>query len=414
EAVRGLVEARGLTLTTRIAPALPPIWLDATRVRQVLINLFNNAVRFTVQGGVTVSLTQHGDELRFAVSDTGPGIAPADLARIFDEFYQVDGGSNRRQEGAGLGLAISRKFVALHGGRLWADSVLGQGSTFTFALPLRPTPDLPAASPQSPGWAGVAADVTAAGRDEERVLLVVTNSTPAVGLLSRHFPRARVLATGDLAQAHTLARQLTPQVLLIDSRWLALDAQQLTEIGQEWGLSQASLITCPLPGEASLRRRLAVDAYLIKPIVRQNLWDVVRSFGDSVEQLLIVDDNRDFVRLLRQMLANPLRPLRVESAYSGVEALARLRLSPPDLILLDLGLPDLSGAQVVETLRAHPVWRSIPVVVVTAQDELDGLEVLPGAFTVTKAGGLLPGDLVHWLEAITHGPPPPAPSPRPA
>jgi two-component system KDP operon response regulator KdpE len=119
-----------------------------------------------------------------------------------------------------------------------------------------------------------------------------------------------------------------------------------------------------------------------------------------VEQILIVDYNRDFVRLLRQMLINPLRPYRIESAYSGEEALAKVRLSPPDLLLLDLGLPDLNGVHVVEMLRSHPMWHTIPIVVVSAQDELDGLEVLQGGITITKAGGMLPGDLVRWLGAV--------------
>jgi CheY-like chemotaxis protein len=101
------------------------------------------------------------------------------------------------------------------------------------------------------------------------------------------------------------------------------------------------------------------------------------------------------------MLVNPLRPYRIESAYSGEEVLAKLRLSPPDLLLLDLGLPDLNGVHLVGMLRAHPVWRSIPIIVVSAQDELDDLEVLQGAMTVTKAGGLLPGDLIRWLGAVT-------------
>jgi CheY-like chemotaxis protein len=100
------------------------------------------------------------------------------------------------------------------------------------------------------------------------------------------------------------------------------------------------------------------------------------------------------------MLANPLRPYHIESVYSGEEALAQIRLSPPDLILLDLGLPDLNGMQLVAILRAHPVWHSIPIVIVSAQDELDGLEVLHGALTITKAGGLLPGDLIRWLGAL--------------
>lgn len=397
ETVRSLVESRGLTLTTQIGADLPTVWLDATRVRQVLINLLNNAARFTPQGGVNVSVCALDTALHFAVSDTGIGIPPADLVRIFDEFYQVDGGSNRRQEGAGLGLAISRKFVGLHGGRMWAESVEGQGSTVFFSLPLTPPAEMVARTSTS-----LTAEVNEAqvGRDAERVLLAVTHSNSAVGLLSRYLPHYRVLAASELTQAQTLARQVVPQALILDSNCVALGAEELAEVGRAWGLLQVPVIGCPLPGEDPLRRQLAVDGYLIKPVVRQNLWDVVRSFGESVEQILIVDDNRDFVRLLRQMLTNPLRPYRIESAYSGEEALAKLRLSPPDLVLLDLGLPDINGVQLVGILRAHPVWRSIPIVVVSAQDELDGLEVLQGALTVTKAGGLLPGDVLQWLGAV--------------
>jgi CheY-like chemotaxis protein len=243
-------------------------------------------------------------------------------------------------------------------------------------------------------------DTVSVGRDVERVLLVVTDSNSAVGLLSRYLPQYRVLAASELAQAQTLARQVLPQALVVDSSCVALDATQLAEMGRAWGLLHTPVIGCPLPGEEPLRRRLAVDGYLIKPVARQNLWDTVRSFGESVEQILIVDDNRDFVRLLRQMLVNPLRPYRIECAYSGEEALAKVRLSPPDLLLLDLGLPDLHGVHLVEMLRAHPVWRSIPIIIVSAQDELDDLEVLQGTMAVTKAGGLLPGDLIRWLGAV--------------
>ena len=401
ETVRSLVESRGLTLATNIADDLPQIWLDATRIRQVLINLLNNAARFTRKGSVTVTVQPTGEDLLFAVSDTGIGIAPADLARIFDEFYQVDGGTNRQQGGAGLGLAISRKFVGLHGGRMWAESMVGQGTTIFFTLPVARTAEI------LPRAEILDREVAAApgGRDTEHVLLVVTTSNSAVRLLSRYLTHYRVLATGDLGQAQTLARQVMPQAVILDSASVHLSQEELGELGSAWGLPQVPVITSPLPGEEPLQRRLAVDGYLIKPVVRQNLWDVVRSFGESVEQILIVDDNRDFVRLLRQMLANPLRPYRIESVYSGEEALASLHLTPPDLILLDLGLPDMNGVELVEILRRHPVWHSIPIVIVSAQDELDGLEVMHGALTVSKAGGLLPGDLVRWLGAFMGSPP---------
>lgn len=403
ETVRSLVESRGLSLTTAIAPSLPAIWLDATRIRQVLINLLNNAARYTPQGGVTISVREQGSELLFAVADTGIGIAPADLVRIFDEFYQVDGGSNRRQEGAGLGLAISRRFVGLHGGRMWAESSMGQGSTFFFTLPLVYSPETESTSRtiESPIWP---TNGHVVGNDVERVLVVVTRSNSAVSMLSRYLPKYRVLAAAELEQAQILARQVMPQALVLDSNCVNLAVAELAELGLTCGLPQTAIISCPLPGEEPLRRSLAVDGYLIKPVMRQNLWDIVRGFGEGVEHILIVDDNRDFVRLLRQMLANPLRPYQIESAHSGEEALALLRLSPPDLLLLDLSLPDLDGSELVEILRGHPLWHSIPIVIVSALDELDGLEILHGALTVAKAGGLLPVDLIRWLGAVMDNP----------
>lgn len=405
ETVRSLVESRGLRLITEIPNELPSIWLDATRIRQVLINLLNNAARFTQQGRVCVSVKQDEDALIFAVNDTGIGISPEDLARIFDEFYQVDGGSNRRQEGAGLGLAISHKFVGLHGGRMWAESVEGHGSTFYFTLPLHPSLNTSLTSPSEREKRlnkplNTTAETLPLGQDTEQVVVVVTDSNSAVGLLSRYLPHYRVLAASELSQAQTLARQVLPQALIVDSNCVALDTEQLQGLGRAWGLLQMPVISCPLPGEEPLRRRLAVDGYLIKPVVRQNLWDTVRSFGESVEQILIVDDNRDFTRLLRQMLINPLRPYRIEAVHSGEEALAMIQLSPPDLLLLDLGLPGMSGVELVEVLRAHPVWHSIPIIIVSAQDELDGLEVMQGVITLTKGGGLLPGDLIRWLSAV--------------
>jgi CheY-like chemotaxis protein len=288
---------------------------------------------------------------------------------------------------------------------MWAASEVGQGSTISFALPVtlasEITSDASSSAVEHPlwehPWSSTAAPI---GRNTERVLVVITQSAPAVGFLSRYLPEYRVLAARDLTQAQTLARQVLPQAIIGDSSCVVLPTDELGATVQAWGLPQVPVICCPLPGEALLRRRLAVDGYLIKPVARQNLWDVLRSFGNTLEQVLIVDDNRDFVRLLRQMLVNPLRPMRVASAYSGEDALSSLRLSPPDLVLLDLGLPDISGAQLVSILRDHHVWRSIPIVVVSAQDELEELEVLTGTLSVTKAGGLLPSDLIRWISTL--------------
>src|SRR5919201_2771115 len=127
----------GVRVALATDPGLDLVTGDERRVRQVIFKLLSNAVKFTPAGGaVDVSAAQSNGEVRIAVADTGPGIAPEDHQRIFDEFQQTEAGIEQR-EGTGLGLALSKRLVELHGGRIWLDSEIGKGSTFFFTLPAR-------------------------------------------------------------------------------------------------------------------------------------------------------------------------------------------------------------------------------------------------------------------------------------
>ena len=127
----------GIALGLEVAGNLGDIVADERKVRQVVLNLLSNAVKFTPDGGhVTLSARREGEMVVIAVTDTGVGIAPEDQATVFEEFRQVGADNRRKQEGTGLGLALARRFVQLHGGTLWVTSAVGQGSTFSFNLPL--------------------------------------------------------------------------------------------------------------------------------------------------------------------------------------------------------------------------------------------------------------------------------------
>jgi signal transduction histidine kinase len=128
--------AKGLCLSAVLQPDLPSSRGDELRLRQVLINLVDNAIKFTDGGEVRVDIGVEGDEFRIAVQDTGPGIPGSELQKVFDEFYQVDRSSTRRKGGGGLGLAIARRLVELHGGRIWVESIQGEGATFRLVLPI--------------------------------------------------------------------------------------------------------------------------------------------------------------------------------------------------------------------------------------------------------------------------------------
>jgi signal transduction histidine kinase len=135
--VEALATAKNLVLAVDLAPDLPPGRGDQRRLAQVVLNLVANAIKFTEQGGVGVQVTAPGAAFEVSVRDTGPGIAPADQERIFQEFQQADTATTRPKGGTGLGLAIARRIVAMHGGRLWVESIPGEGATFRFTVPVQ-------------------------------------------------------------------------------------------------------------------------------------------------------------------------------------------------------------------------------------------------------------------------------------
>jgi signal transduction histidine kinase/DNA-binding response OmpR family regulator len=396
DTVRSLVQSRGLALRTEIAPDLPALYVDPTRIRQVLINLLSNAARFTDEGGITVRAQRDGGAIVFEVSDTGVGIPPDDLPRMFEEFHQLDAGLRRRHGGVGLGLAISRRFVEMHGGRIWVESEVGSGSTFRFALPLPGQQNGAAAAPRE-----VAVRATTAPRGEQPVLLAVSDSPTSAMLLQRYMHGVRVVVVSNLEQGQQVARSVLPQAVLLHQGHEESDMAVLHEMARAWGCPNTPFLVCPLPGEERLSRHPLVEGYLVKPVSRRDLWDLLRAYGEGVTKLLLVDDDLDFLELMTRMLGeDAVRHYDVSCAYRGQEALDMLDLYHPDLVLLDLGLPDLDGFEVVERMRSTERWQHIPIVVVSAQDGVVERQPLRGGLIATKAAGLMPSEIMQWTRAV--------------
>ncbi|MFP3897450.1 MAG: ATP-binding protein, partial [Anaerolineales bacterium] len=289
ETIHSLIESRGLALRVEMDDDLPQLWLDPTRIRQVLFNLLNNAARFTQEGGISLRVETLEDRVRFSVIDTGVGIAEEELPKIFQEFHQIQDRVKHGQGGTGLGLAISKEFVELHGGRIWVESELGKGSTFSFVIPVR-TPDDMASVGET---FREEMDVTVP-RPDQRILLVVTKSVSGMGLLSRHLRDVRTVIVRNFKEGRDMARQILPQAVFIDTCSVKVDEVALRNIARRWDLPHVPFIACPLPSEESWRQQLAVDGYLVKPVERDELWSVLRRFGKGLDRILVVDDDKDF------------------------------------------------------------------------------------------------------------------------
>ncbi len=270
--IRSLVEAQKLWLCVEVEPDLPAIMADAIRLRQVLINLLSNAVRFTPNGGITLRVTHDTDtrQVVFAVTDTGVGIKAADLPRLFHEFQQLDGSTRRKHGGTGLGLVISKRFVEMHNGQIMVESTPGTGSTFSFRIP-----SSQASSTPSPYLGEIAATRVKISSDR-RSVLVVTRSQAPLNLFARHLENCSVLRAADLEVARNIAREAQPHAVVIDAALFGGGHAELQALLCDWSLTRATFMVCALPGEDALRRELDIESYLVKPITREGLAGVIQ------------------------------------------------------------------------------------------------------------------------------------------
>jgi signal transduction histidine kinase/CheY-like chemotaxis protein len=404
--VSGLYSSRGLYLRAEIEPELPRVYGDEARVRQVLINLLGNAGRFTEQGGVTVACTfnpasQH--ELVVRVADTGPGIAQKDQQRIFEPFQQADVSTRRRHGGSGLGLTISKQFIEMHGGSLWLTSQVGAGTTISFSLPTE-NPALAADTQQHSLRRALVADDEVGYRLRTRPsaapapvvgqrLVLVDPEGALQRLFGRYLPDVEVEAVLDLPEAVTALQRSPAQSLVINDTL----PPPLAALGQlPFG---TPAITCWLPGEQDAVRRLGVVAYLVKPIGQDQLLAAVAQLGQQIKTILLVDDEEDELHLFARMLEAEKDRYAVLQVTTGRRGLSMLRSRRPDLLLLDLNMPDVNGFQVLEEKARDPSIANIPVIIISARDPA-GEPVFSNTLTVTQSAGFSQRNLIQCIQSL--------------
>jgi signal transduction histidine kinase/CheY-like chemotaxis protein len=381
EMVKPVSARKGLRFRSEIEPDLPCVFIDRTRIRQVLLNLVTNSLRFTEQGGVTVRLQRKRNTILVSVEDTGPGIARADLGKVFEEFQQVgEHGSWRRREGAGLGIPISRRFVQLHGGQMRVESegVPGRGTRFYFTLPIPADTAVPPSFSSKEMAETRRWETLKRKAERERMLLILSPDPLAGELVGQYVEDYAVLVLDRPEQVHSKMEQLLPNALIVDQTIIQQEEVQSILQNLPYTLPVVSLI---LPKNLDRLGNLpgGVSDYLVKPITRQALAEAVQALGPDVSNLLVVDDDPAMVRFVTLALGDEAdgrlltrKPRRngyqFTTAFTGIEALEQLRQQPPDAVLLDLGLPDINGWEVLAQLQQKPELAHLPVIIITAND----------------------------------------------
>jgi signal transduction histidine kinase/CheY-like chemotaxis protein len=364
DSISPLAQEKGLRIETRFAPALPAVEGDPARLKQILINLLSNAVKFTERGHIAVIVQASGRMVRIAVKDTGVGISAESQKLIFDEFVQGDGSSTRRHGGTGLGLSIVRKLVEMHGGAITVVSEPGLGSTFTFAIP---------------AWAAGQAVAPLQRRPLRRpnhglpgaAILVVDDDPSVRQLIARHLEQEgwKTVQASNATDALQLARESHPMLITLDimmpdaSGWWVLE--KLKEDPQTAGIP---VLVVTIVEDQRLVFALGASDYLGKPYDRGALIAKIRRLLPKLDgkRVLVVDDDPDARTMLGKILKE--EGAEVVAAASGDEALTLIAQSPPDLVLLDLMMPGMSGFETVARLRAQPAGVGIPIMIVSAKE----------------------------------------------
>jgi signal transduction histidine kinase/DNA-binding response OmpR family regulator len=392
--VHDYIAAKGLALHIRVAPDLPRIWLDRLRIRQVLLNLLVNAARFTERGSITLEVRREGQEVITRVTDTGRGIPEHDLPKIFQEFRSTDQPVSTWHSGTGLGLPISKRFIELHHGRMGVESTYLQGSTFWFALPCaapngEATEDDTLLRPRLPGTGAA-----------ERIVVLVHDDPRISPLLQHCLEGYRVVTHHDVQEGVALACDLTAMALILDAS---------AEVGPL--PADLPIIRAHLPSSRRVAAAMGADDLLVKPVSRDELLAAIDRLGRPIQRVLIADDDPDVVRLFHRMLRTRIARENRLQAHNGEEALRLIASERPDLVILDLVMPEKDGLGVLEHMAGDPACAQTAVILVTARGQDYSSLQVRGPVAIARKEPLQFVEFTRMLEGVLGGLTPPWPLP---
>jgi signal transduction histidine kinase/CheY-like chemotaxis protein len=380
--LRPLLIGEAVALVFDTAEDTPPLFTDEGKVSQILRNLLSNAIKFTERGEVRVWAVMdiEADTVTFHVRDTGIGIASQDLEIVFEEFGQVRHAMQTRVKGTGLGLPLSRKLAELLGGRLNVHSVPGEGSLFSLTIP-RIYRGAQITEPADENWQ----------IQPGRIPVLVLEDDPAdVIAIKRHLTGTpyQPLITGTVAGAKRILERIKPAAALFDvvlageETWRMLLSLRHTE-----DTANLPIVVVSSTGDDRKALHLGADAFLDKPVASDRLLELLdRLTGvQSVTRVLLVDDE-DVTRYLVQQLL-PRSNYKIREATSGRQGLDELRREPPDIVLMDLTMPEMNGFDLLEKMDGDATLSHVPAIILTSAvlDQADRRRLGRAASVLSKS-----------------------------
>lgn len=408
--VRERAHQHNISLTVDIDETINFIEADSRKLKQILFNLLSNAVKFTPDGGkVTLSAHQANGTTTIAVQDTGIGISKKKQHMLFEPFVQLDGSLSRHYEGTGLGLAMVKRLVDLHGGSIDVTSNKGKGSTFSFTIPKKPVSKIadrpdgdPARKPEVEKSETPKPDSlsqlkpTVIGDEGNQVILMIEQDAEQAELMTIYLEDEgwQVQVASSIQEGLELMQQFNPALITIDLLMPNINCVNFIEIKQSMPeYAHIPVMAISKLGDAHSCQIVAADAILNKPIRRSELMELIERLTHSIEKsknqnidVLLIDDDPQAIKVISSFLKDSR--FKVSSALSGSDGLASVKQSKPDVIILDLMMPEMTGFEVLDKLRSDPEFEQIPVIVLTAKllTESDRKQLKGKASLVTEKG----------------------------
>ncbi len=387
----GLVKDKNVKLLKNIHGELPPVRADAIRIRQVLLNLMSNAAKFTDEGAITVDASVETGpsgrpEILISVTDTGPGIAQEDQAKLFQPFSQVDDSPTRKTGGTGLGLSISHQLIQMHGGRIGVHSAIGKGSTFYFTLPVYRGKE----------------EITEP--TDKKIVLAIDDDPQVISLYERYLqPQGyQVVALTDPTRAKERARQLKPFAITLDIMMPGYDGWSvLADLKSSSETRDIPVVICSIIEEQERGFSLGAADYLLKPILEEDLLGALDRLNadGSISEVLVIDDDSNSLRLIGKIFESHPR-YKLTMCDGGPKGWETLCNHPPQAVILDLYMPEMDGFTILEKMRENAKLRDMPVVVVSGGELTSEQQKQLTEFgqRLIRKGALNERDLLETLE----------------
>jgi signal transduction histidine kinase/DNA-binding response OmpR family regulator len=395
----GLIKDKPIKLLQEIEPNLPIVKADVTRIRQVLLNLISNAGKFTEEGSITITAKQwtnpikNVEEIFISVTDTGLGIAPEDRDKLFQAFSQVDDSPTRKTGGSGLGLNISRHLIEMHGGEIdLFSSTVNEGSVFYLTLPLHADTGMlrqrerimdndifmqhqSLVNSDSPSTAEPEVEPQIEeeiANTEPKIILSIDDNKAIIELYDRFLKNHgyEVIPLTDPKEAVSKAEELQPYAITLDLMMPEVNGWQvLHQLKHNDSTKNIPIIICSIQEEEEKGISLGAADYLVKPFLDTDMVDTLNrlNHAGNLKKILIIEDNKNEEEMVSKMLEGS-EQYQVTSVHTGREGWNIILDDQPDLLILDLFLPDLSGFAILERIRSDESLFKIPIILLSSSD----------------------------------------------